>query len=70
MHSSLTSQDNIHFSTSAACVCVLLRGEYDVYLVTGGKTRGGGCSFGDDLFKQLFNYFFLTYLPDLFFFKR
>lgn len=67
MHSSLTSQDNIHFSTSAACLCVL-RGEHDVYLVTSGNTHEGGIllkqEFVDDLFKQFFNHFVLVYLAN------
>lgn len=68
MHSSLTSQDNIHFSASVACVCVLLRGEHDVYLVTGGNTHEEGIlfkrGFVDDLFKQFFNHFVLVYLAN------
>lgn len=68
MHSSLTSQDNIHFSTSAVCVHVLLRGEHDVYLVTSGNTHEGGMLFNqefvDDLFKQFFNHFVLAYLAN------
>lgn len=61
MHSSLTSQDNIHFSTSLVCVCVLLRKEHDVYLVTKQQDSQGRKAFMWEPLhassKQFFNNF-------------